>query len=956
MSDFSLGQLANMQLIKKLLESHQRLSGLPYALYDKHIRPENLIMCTGWQDICLRFNRQNPVTAAACRECDESLLAQLQTADFAEHICFNGLIDIAAPIVVGGKPRAILSTGQFFYDDNLPDLEYFIKRAERIGFDVNEYINALERVPVFNRQHIRNNFMFIRNLIQAFAEGGLKSLEIGPRMDKNNRPRERHLTSTRSPQSREHMKSYKAQDQNKVEPLDHAFPSMNQGNAAESPLINTDYSHNPDVSRYVRAQLLNLSEYTQSERQLLEREKQQSTLLMPVDYGIVFQAANGEIIAVNPTAERILGRVAAEMVGKTLDDMHCRPTGEDGTPLSDQQTPSMISLRTGKPQTNVSMSIRRPDGELVWISVNAQPLIAPEKMELNTVKVTFYDTTKYMLAKEELTTREREFHARMDEHAKLAELSEYIGCILTKNDDIHCKLNECAQTLVNRLDAALVRIWTLDAAPDILKLQASAGMSTEVDVSHIQMSVAEFMSSRVSKTRKRHISDAMVQDALSDYKEWAEKKGLAEFVGYPLILEEKLVGVIMLVFSRHIDDVTIQTLIALSGKIALCIERKLIESTLFDSDHVFSTLEDHSPYLIARYDKEFSYIYINQLFIREANISTHQEQYITLDVLWPSGANISIEQFKAKLHQVMETGDSIEFQLEWTSPITGHAVCHPCTIVGQKDHEDKIIGYITIGNSIDENKLTEEKLHAQQQMLANITMELCKSEEQERRRISSNLHDNIGQTLLLGKIKLGLLIGKLPTTNSREELEEILGLQDQVIQAVRSLSQQLCPPVLHNVGLEAALKWLAKRMEEDYCLKITFVDDQAEKTLSKDMCCVIFQSCRELLINVSKHAKCEFVQVVMSRKEDRLHLMVKDSGVGFDLTAETTAASSQVNGLGLFIVKQRIVHLGGEVTITSSPGKGTSVVISVPLAPDMPHESQLPSDTCKPTLLETVWN
>ena len=122
------------------------------------------------------------------------------------------------------------------------------------------------------------------------------------------------------------------------------------------------------------------------------------------------------------------------------------------------------------------------------------------------------------------------------------------------------------------------------------------------------------------------------------------------------------------------------------------------------------------------------------------------------------------------------------------------------------------------------------------------------------------------------------------------------------------------------------------------------------------MCCVIFQSCRELLINVSKHAKCEFVQVVMSRKEDRLHLTVNDSGVGFDLTAETTAASSQVNGLGLFIVKQRIVHLGGEVTIKSSPGKGTSVVISVPLAPDMPHESQLPPDTCKPTLLETVWN
>ena len=92
--------------------------------------------------------------------------------------------------------------------------------------------------------------------------------------------------------------------------------------------------------------------------------------------GVCLQAPSGEILAVNSAAERIEGRSAEEMLGRTLGDLQLGAIGEDGAPLPDQLHPSMVSLRTGEPQKNALMGIHRPDGTLVWLSVNAQPLIA----------------------------------------------------------------------------------------------------------------------------------------------------------------------------------------------------------------------------------------------------------------------------------------------------------------------------------------------------------------------------------------------------------------------------------------------------------------------------------------------------------------------------------------------------------------------------------------------------
>ncbi|MDD2853585.1 MAG: response regulator [Desulfuromonadaceae bacterium] len=232
-----------------------------------------------------------------------------------------------------------------------------------------------------------------------------------------------------------------------------------------------------------------------------------------------------------------------------------------------------------------------------------------------------------------------------------------------------------------------------------------------------------------------------------------------------------------------------------------------------------------------------------------------------------------------------------------------------------------------------ERKRGEELLLAKQQRLTEMAMELSIAEERERRRIAVELHDSISQTLLLGKIKLRSLIAKHPDTNDKHELEEILHLQDDMIRSVRSLTQQLSPPILSVAGLEDALEWLGKRMMEDYGLRVLFVDDQSLKPLTEDMRAIVFQACRELLINVAKHAETESARVIIGREGDRFYLAVEDHGVGFDL-AESVHAGSWDLGFGLFSIRERIKHLGGEVLIESASHQGTRVTLWVGLKAD----------------------
>ena len=219
-----------------------------------------------------------------------------------------------------------------------------------------------------------------------------------------------------------------------------------------------------------------------------------------------------------------------------------------------------------------------------------------------------------------------------------------------------------------------------------------------------------------------------------------------------------------------------------------------------------------------------------------------------------------------------------------------------------------------------------KNLIAHQNKLQSLASELSLAEERQRRRIASGLHDDIGQNLVLFKMKLAEM-RKKGTYN--ESIGEIYSRIDQMIQNTRTLTFDLSSPVLYDLGLEAAVRqWLTTQLQEKHGLECIFEDDKQPIPLQEDIRVLLFQAVKELLINVVKHSRASHVKVSIKKKGNKIQISVKDDGVGFAYT-ESNVAKSQ--GFGLFNICQRLDYIGGSVKIESQPGHGSRITLEAPL-------------------------
>jgi PAS domain S-box-containing protein len=223
---------------------------------------------------------------------------------------------------------------------------------------------------------------------------------------------------------------------------------------------------------------------------------------------------------------------------------------------------------------------------------------------------------------------------------------------------------------------------------------------------------------------------------------------------------------------------------------------------------------------------------------------------------------------------------------------------------------------------------TEQSLLSYQARLKSLAAELRTTEERQRRRIASDLHDGIGQSLALAQVKLAEL-SKLPQNEAhRKILGEALELIQQAIAGSRSLAYDLSPPILYDLGLEPALDWLAEKLSREYPLKVQFHHDGPRCSLDADMRATLFRSVWELLNNVYKHAKTDCAWVTLTCSTDELQIRVEDHGVG--MISSEISGGSGIAGLGVFSIRERMESLGGAMKVDSKPGKGTTVTLRVP--------------------------
>ncbi len=225
---------------------------------------------------------------------------------------------------------------------------------------------------------------------------------------------------------------------------------------------------------------------------------------------------------------------------------------------------------------------------------------------------------------------------------------------------------------------------------------------------------------------------------------------------------------------------------------------------------------------------------------------------------------------------------------------------------------------------------TAELLETQDSLRALAT-ELNLAEQRERKRIATELHDHLQQTLVLGKFKVGhakrLLKGLPESLDMVKQLDEVL---TDALSYTRTLVAELSPPVLREHGLSAGLRWLAEYMKKQEMTVLVNVPEHLQLCLPEDQEVLLFQSVRELLVNAAKHAQTDRASVTLQQHGDHLLIQVRDEGQGFEPSSRA-GPSDQSSKFGLFSITERMKALGGSFTIESAPGHGTTAVLTLPL-------------------------
>jgi len=231
---------------------------------------------------------------------------------------------------------------------------------------------------------------------------------------------------------------------------------------------------------------------------------------------------------------------------------------------------------------------------------------------------------------------------------------------------------------------------------------------------------------------------------------------------------------------------------------------------------------------------------------------------------------------------------------------------------------------------ISARRRMERQLVASREDLRSLTSMLASAEETERRRIAAGLHDSAAQDLALAVLELKRLATTIDDPRAEETVDSVCRLVQKTAEELRSLSLDLSPPELYDVGLLAAMESLASRFETSHAIPCRLEAEALPEELPETHRAVAYRSVQELLANVSRHACARSVIIRTRMETDRLEISVEDDGRGF-AAAKAGRRPDLGGGFGLFSVREQLRHLGGELQVDSSPGRGTRAVILMPM-------------------------
>ncbi|WP_218934495.1 PAS domain S-box protein [Rosistilla ulvae] len=274
-----------------------------------------------------------------------------------------------------------------------------------------------------------------------------------------------------------------------------------------------------------------------------------------------------------------LNRGAIEHLGYTVEELEQMSIFDIDSTMSRDQLRALFDELMADSQSSRRFETHhcRKDGQEVPVDVLIQ-YVAPVD-----------EPPRFVAIVRDISER-RQVEARLAERTQVANLMADVGIALSRAEHLRPGLQQCCQAVVNRLGASFARIWTIDSSEKILDLQASAGMYTHIDGGHARVPVGSFKIGRIAASRQPHLTNDVPNDGEIGHPQWAKREGMVAFAGYPLIVGDRVAGVLALFANQRLEAKTLEGLAAIADTIALFVERKRAEDKLRDSHREISKL------------------------------------------------------------------------------------------------------------------------------------------------------------------------------------------------------------------------------------------------------------------------------------------------------------------------------------------------------------------------------
>lgn len=896
MPNFTIKQLINLPQLEKLLEAHVQISGMACGLMDND---QNIIVGAGLQQVCTQFLWEHPDSFARCWRNDPQIKQSLHACnnDLYECRCKNGMINIAMPIIIEEKRLGVFFSGQFFYDDEPLDLTWFQSQAEEFGFDPEAYLAAVRRTPVFSRSAVDNTMRFLHQLVQMLADTGyvnlLRERELKQRKQLN---RELLILTAAINSATDAFFLIDAQQRFRYV-NDAACRSL--GYSRDELLTMGPLDIDPDLTTEALVEIegrINKGSLGTFET----RHRSRDGRIFPVAISATAFQYDGVtlgLVMARDISEKKLTEQQLNLLNFAFDH------ASEGAFLANPADGTFIFVNQ-----EACRSLGYTRDELIGMSsLDIDPDFPPDRRKAAVAK---------LLAQGSVTfeSRHRTKSGQIFPVELTANLFEYdnntYSLILARNITERKQLEQALRESEDRFqlfgelspDAIFIRhgeqiVYANPAAARLV------GAHCNLDL--IGRSILDFAPPERREPFNTLIETNNTKPAGTVIPPFEET--LVRLDGTQVAIE--LMAVRLQYQGMPCSQIVMRDIT----------DRKRIEQQIKLLSHAIDQAHE-GVFLI---DLEGRFIYVNREACHALEYRAEELVGMTIPDIDPDFTPIrTVEHIRETLACGSQTFE--------TRHRTQSGRILPVEITASTIEYNDSMYLLSISRDISERKRSEQQLYNKQQNLKELALELSLSEERERRRIATELHDTLGQDLALARIKLGGLNKTKLLQEQKMLISEMKELLENAINRVRRFTRQLYPPVLDSAGLEAALKWLIRQLENDYALQITFFDDHSDKTVSREYQIELYNSVRELLINIAKHADTSTAYVSVSRETDNLIIVVEDDGVGFEPNG--VLGNQSTDGFGLFTIGRRIMHMGGTFIINSRPGSGTEITIRVPLA------------------------